>query len=196
MCKSVNNNCYLQGGVSTKMLVGGRLSRRSRQLPIRQEPRGDADPLLNTQGWMGLLSYLRATFGSIRLLVARLFRQIAGRFSSPETLETLGWFSVLFRCEFLYALFEDRSCREAHGTGVGVEVEEVLSVPFRPVLDLPYTLANTRIGGRVSWSIALVGGKQLMIHRALRQAGLLVCPLDEISEGLFSRVDPCIADDP
>src|SRR5207249_11228929 len=102
----------------------------------------------------------------------------------------------LFCCEFLQPLFEDRSCREAHGTGVGVEVEEVLSVPFRPVLDLPYTLPNNRVGGRVSWSVALVGRKQLMIHRALRQAGLLVCPFDEISEGLFSRVDSRVADDP
>src|SRR5436309_1829228 len=102
MCKSVDNNWYLQGGVSTKMLVGGQLSRRSKQLPIRQEPRGDADPLLNTQGRMGLLLYQRATFGSIRLLVTSLFRQISGRFCSlHRTPEALGWFSVLFCCEFL-----------------------------------------------------------------------------------------------
>src|SRR5438094_817922 len=66
------------------MLVGGQLSRRSEQLPIRQEPRGDADPLLNTQSWMGPLLCWGATFGSIRLLVARLFRQIPGPFGSPE----------------------------------------------------------------------------------------------------------------
>src|SRR2546428_3382066 len=101
MCKSVNNNCYLQGGVSTKMLVSDELSCRSKQLPIRQEPRGDADPLLNTQGWMGLLSYWGATFGSIRLSVARLFRQIPGRLESPENSGGFRLVSVLFRCEFL-----------------------------------------------------------------------------------------------
>src|SRR5436309_401613 len=84
MCKSVDNNWYLQGGVSTKMLVSDELSGRSEQLHIRQKPRGDADPLLNTQGWMGLLLCWGATFGSIRLLVARLFRQIPGRLRSPE----------------------------------------------------------------------------------------------------------------
>src|SRR6266516_2140298 len=64
MCKSVDNNWYLQGGVSTKMLVGGQLSRRSKQLPIRQEPRGDADPLLNTPGWNGSAVILE---GHVRL---------------------------------------------------------------------------------------------------------------------------------
>src|SRR5216117_2819457 len=102
MGKSVDNNWYLQGGVSTEMLVGGQLSRRSKQLPIRQEPRGDADPLLNTQGWMGLLLYWGPRSDQfVSWLRVSFDRSLAGSVVSRKTLEALGWFSVLFRREFL-----------------------------------------------------------------------------------------------
>src|SRR6266702_7758897 len=101
----------------------------------------------------------------------------------------------LFCGELSKSLFEYRPGWEAHRTGVGVEVDNVLSVPLGPVLDLPNALPNNRIGGGVSGSVSLVGGEELMVHGALRQSSPLMCPFDEIPQGLFARVDACIADD-
>src|SRR5438132_13011432 len=74
---------------------------------------------------------------------------------------------LLFCGELSKSLFEYRSGWEAHRTGIGVEVDDVLSVPLGPVLDLPNALPNTRIGGSVSGSVALLGRAPLMVHSAL-----------------------------
>ena len=102
---------------------------------------------------------------------------------------------LLFCGELSKSLFEYRSGWEAHRTGIGVEVDDVLSVPLGPVLDLPNALPNNRISGSVSGSVSLVGGEQLMVHSALRQSSPLMCPFDEIPQGLFAGVDACVADD-
>src|SRR2546427_2739593 len=111
---------------------------------------------------------------------------------STEAAETL----FLFCSELPQSLFKYCPGWKAHGTRVGVEVYEVLPVPPSPVLDLPNTLANHSIGGRISGPVALVRWKQLMVHGALRQPRSLVGPLDEIPQGLLPRVDTGIADDP
>src|SRR6266566_780003 len=108
-----------------------------------------------------------------------------------DSVETL----FLFCGELSKSLFEYRPGWEAHRTGVGVEVDDVFSVPFSPVLDLPNALPNNRVGGGVSGSVALVSGEQLMINSALRQPSPLMCPFNEIHQGLLARVDACVADD-
>src|SRR6266581_1314113 len=111
---------------------------------------------------------------------------------NPEdSFETL----FLFCGELSKPRFEYRPCWKAHRTGVGVEVDNVLSVPLGPVLDLPNALPNNCISGSVSGTVSLVGGKQLMVHSALRQSSPLMCPFDEIPQGLFAGVDACVADD-
>src|SRR6266581_3150126 len=96
---------------------------------------------------------------------------------NPEdSVETL----FLFCGELSKSLFEYRPGWEAHRTGVGVEVDNVLSVPLGPILDLPNALPNNRVGGGVSGSVALVSGEQLMVNSALRQPSPLMCPFNEI----------------
>src|SRR2546427_12221514 len=98
--------------------------------------------------------------------------------------------------ELSQSLFEYCPGWKAHGARVGVEVYEVLPVPLSPVLDLPNALTNDSVGGSVSGSVTLVGWKQLMIDGALRQPRSLVCPFDEIPQGLLPGIDASIADDP
>src|SRR6266699_177813 len=120
------------------------------------------------------------------------FHAESGPPRDPEdSVETL----FLFCGELSKSLFEYRPGWKAHRTGVGVEVDNVLSVPLGPVLDLPNALPNNCISGSVSGTVSLVGGEQLMVHSALRQSGPLVRPFDEIPQGLFARVDARIADD-
>src|SRR5437016_1768650 len=102
---------------------------------------------------------------------------------------------LLFCGELSKPLFEYRPGGEAHRTGIGVEVDNVLSVPLGPVLDLPNALPNNRISGSISGTVALVGREQLMVHSALRQSSPLMRPFDEIPQGLFARVDARITDD-
>src|SRR5205807_7733777 len=97
--------------------------------------------------------------------------------------------------ELSQPLFEYRPGWEAHRTGVGVEVDNVLSVPLRPVLDLPNALPNNRIRGSVSGSVALVGGELVMVHSALSTPSPLMFPFAEIPQGLFARAAARIADD-
>src|SRR5438552_18772095 len=101
----------------------------------------------------------------------------------------------LFCGELSKPRFEYCPCWEAHRTGIGVEVDDVLSVPLGPVLDLPNALPNNRISGSVSGSVALVGREQLMVHSALRQPSPLVCPFNQIHQGLHARADAHLADD-
>src|SRR6266568_5161494 len=131
---------------------------------------------------------MEAGFGST---FAHLYAESGPPRDPEDSVETL----FLFCGELSKSLFEYRPGRETHRTGVGVEVNNVLSVPLGPVLDLPNTLPNNRISGSVSGSVSLVGGEQLMVHSTLRQSSPLVCPFDEIPQGLFAGVDARVAYD-
>src|SRR6266568_3967482 len=131
---------------------------------------------------------MEAGFGST---FAHLYAESGPPRDPEDSVETL----FLFCGERSKSLFEYRPGWEAHRTGVGVEVDNVFSVPLGPVLDLPNALPDNRISGSVSGSVSLVGGEELMVHGALRQSSPLMCPFDEIPQGLFARVDARIADD-
>src|SRR2546427_3826750 len=104
---------------------------------------------------------MEAGFGST---FAHLYAESGPPRDHEDSVETV----FLFCGELSKSLFEYRPGWETHRTGVGVEVDNVLSVPLGRVLDLPNALPNNRVGGGVSGSVALVGGEQLMVHSALR----------------------------
>src|SRR6266568_679959 len=131
---------------------------------------------------------MEAGFGST---FAHLYAESCPPRAPEDSVETL----FLFCGELSKSLFEYRPGWKAHRTGVGVKVDDVLPVPLGPVLDLPNALSNNRISGSVSGSVSLVGGEQLMVHSALRQSSPLMCPFDEIPQGLFAIVDARIAYD-
>src|SRR5438132_13667044 len=79
---------------------------------------------------------------------------------------------LLFCGELSKSLFEYRSGWEAHRTGIGVEVDDVLSVPLGAVLELPTAVPNNVIARSVSAPVLAPPAQRalLWVHLCQREA--------------------------